>query len=224
MNCRPRFLIPTLLAFVLGGAAAFAAPVEKDAGDGLKYLRTTDVKADSSAITAALSQAALILDLRNADTDEIAAEALSAALDRPVGRAHVVRLILINGTTSPLLISAVGAAHPGVITVGPATPSVTPDVKVAISREDDRRAYEAFNTGTPWEKLISTAPEKSRFDEAALARDHSGANRGSDTAPDAPEAPSSTATKEPPAATGPIDLVLQRAIQIHRALRALKKV
>jgi hypothetical protein len=212
-----------LISLLLSAVAATAAPTEKDLGQGLKYLRTADAKADAAAITAALGGAALILDLRNAEADEISAQALASALDKSAGRPRTVQLVLINGTTSPLLIAATAIARPGVVTLGPASPAITPDVAVATSREDDRQAYDALTAGTPLEKLIDGAQEKRRFDEATLAHDHNGASRAPDRGEPTDAGPS-TSPKDKATAPPPIDRVLQRAVHTHRALLALKKL
>jgi len=137
----------------------------------------------------------------------------------------------------------VSTGHAGIITLGARTPALTPDIAVSVSSEDDRHAYDAFGDGTPLDKLLNSALEKKRFDEAALVRDRANAmnpnsDLGSDDdtsalSPEAPEVAPSVSLARPAPAPVPakkaepppiIDAVLQRAVQLHRALVALKKI
>lgn len=215
------------LCFLLSALSAPAA-LEKDLGSGLWYLRTTDLKKDEPQVEAALLRPALVLDLRTTRADADSAQALQAALEH-ASTDHHLHFILINATTTPALVAAVSAGYPEAVTFGPRSPAIVPDVPIAISDEKDRLAYEALNKGTPIEKLIQYAPEKRRYDEAALARDRARAQNpdaADEDAADADTAVENGATKaeakkpEPPPL---IDAVLQRAVQLHRSLAALKK-
>jgi hypothetical protein len=146
-----------------------------------------------------------------------------------------VRIVLINATTSPALIAALGHEHPSVITLGPRTPALAPDIAVAISNEDDLRAFNALANGTPLNKLINDNREKRRYDEAKLVQDHGNgvtppdsilpAEAEDDTVKTEPTAGKKASPSEKKAAPVPvIDLVLERAVQIHRSLLALKKL
>jgi hypothetical protein len=89
-----------------------------------------------------------------------------------------------------------------------------PDVAVKISPEDDRRAYDALEKGTPITVLLADNPNKVRNDEASLSKDRV-AEASADAADEA------LAGKRAPA---PIDATLQRAVHLHRSLVALKRL
>ncbi len=82
-----------------------------------------------------------------------------------------------------------------------------------VSPEDDKRAYDALESGASVESLLSDYPDKPRIDEAYLEKEHL-----SDS--DAPDLP----TDKPPPPKPLVDALLQRAVQLHRGLVALKRV
>jgi hypothetical protein len=213
------------------------AALEQDLGEGLAYVRVTDFSADLPIVEKALTRHAVVLDLRNTTAPDQNVSRFATDLDK-IADAHAVRLVLLSATTSPSLIEAVSGGHPGIVTLGARTPALTPDIALAISSEDDRHAYDALGGGIPLDKLLSSTLEKKRFDEAALVRDRAnGGSQATDVGPDddasalSPElkeesstaaaAPLPTKKVEPPPL---IDAVLQRAVQLHRALLALKKI
>jgi hypothetical protein len=215
------------------------AALEQDLGQGLTYVRVTDFSADLPIVQKALARHAIVLDLRNTTALDQAVAQFAADLDKTAD-VHAVRLVLLSATTSPGLIEAVSSGHTGIVTLGARTPALTPDIALAISSEEDRHAYDAFGGGTPLEKLLSNTLEKKRFDEAALVRDRtSGGSTSTDVGPDDDASALSPELKDgsvspspaiPPAAPKKveppplIDVVLQRAVQLHRALLALKKI
>lgn len=232
-----------LVAFFIALAASSFGALEHDLGQGLAYARIADLNKDAAALDEALARDAVVIDLRNtrANPEEVAR--LAQRLDQAPPGPHGLRLILVNPTTDAALVSAVTQDHPRELTLGPKTPALVTDIPVSISVEDDRRAYEALNTGADLEKLISSNPEKRRFDEATLAHNHAlpPATGPGTTDDDAePELPTPAADSPAPAGAAdaistaaaptptptpalPHDLVLARAIQLHRAIVAARK-
>jgi hypothetical protein len=87
-----------------------------------------------------------------------------------------------------------------------------PDVPVKASVEEEQRAYDALEKGAPLSALLTDHPNKVRNDEASLSKD-----RLAEASADAAD----PANKEAPP---PIDATLQRAVHLHRALVALRKI
>ena len=227
------FLFIVLFLSAVSGAHA---ALEKELGQALAYLRITDASADTALILDTIDRRpALVLDLRSASAGDALAGLIQAALAKPPAP-HAVRIVLINSTTAPALVATITGALPSVITIGPRSPAITPDIAVTISDEDDRRAFTALATGTPLEKLINDAHDKPRYDEAKLVHDHANGVSPPESALPA-DAEDDSVTTEPAAEdkkvadpakkTAPapmIDLVLERAVQLHRSLLALKKL
>ena len=222
MNLRAVFL----LALTCGcgcPAAALAAPL--DLGEGLSYVRLHRLPDDLALLAAAWPAPALIVDLRY-PTGE-GASALPAELP---ARPRAAPLFVLVGPVTPAgLLTALRERAPGLITLGPAAPECAPDIALAVKAEADRRAYDAFDAGASIESLTSEKDTKPRFDEAVLAREHGNgaaddsrddtdSGDGNDSGPPAaaPAAPASAATALPLK-----DAVLERAVQLHRTLRAL---
>jgi hypothetical protein len=199
-----------------GPGIAAAAPLIRDLGQGLLYYRVHHLPADLPA-SGPGPGAACILDLRFADGDNAAPAALAAWIGfNATPRTPV--LVLANPATSPALLRPLARVEDGgLIVIGPAEPGFHPDIAVSASPAGDRKAYEALEQGTPLAGLLSDNPDKPRMDEAELAREH---------LPDSAVADAGTDRKpEPAAAPAPVvDRVLQRAVQIHRGLLALKQV
>ena len=213
------------------GAISSAATIEHDLGSNLHYLRATTLsRQDLTNIANALKNfPALVLDLRsNSTADEPAAAELLEVIRQNTPPVHCTRLILLNGFTSPAIITSATQPITGVITLSPVSAALTSDVPVTITNEADQAAYTALSNGTALEKLLNANPEKTRYDEASLVRDHAnGINRAKveEPEPESPESEPPTAQEAAKAETAtPSDLVLQRAVQIHRALVALKKL
>jgi hypothetical protein len=109
-----------------------------------------------------------------------------------------------------------------VVTIGPASSEFKADVAVDVSPQADRLAYDALAKGTPIEDLVAHKLDKPRRDEAELARQHNNGNSDEDVEEPAPKP---AATPAAPAVDAPVtDLVLVRAVQLHRALLALRRL
>jgi len=222
--------------FFLAASTAANAALEKDLGQALAYLRVTDADADTALVVDTIAhRPALVLDLRSLSTDVAFAGAVQTALAKPPAP-HAIRVVLINSTTTPALVAAITDSLASVITIGPRSPAITPDIAVSISDDADRRAFAALATGTPLEKLINDSHEKARYDEARLVQDHANGVSPADSALPA-DAEDDSVTNEPAheekkpldaakkTAPAPmIDLVLERAVQLHRSMLALKKL
>ena len=207
-------------------AATAAAPL--DLGQGLTYVRLRRLPGDLALLKAAWPSAALIVDARYP-----AAEATPATAPDLAPRARTAPLLVLVGPGTPTgLLSALRQSAPGLITLGLAAPGLMPDIALDVKPETDRRAYDALEAGTPLDDLIGEKPAPARFNEAVLAREHE--NGGTDASDQAPEsgvrsdvAPEGAAPTAPVAAAKPAppaplkDVVLERAVQIHRGLQAL---
>jgi hypothetical protein len=208
-------------------APCLKATEPTDLGQGLAYLRVHSVTESEADLRQALpGTGALVLDLRYATADRDAATFLQAALAERPARAPL--FILVSPATPKTLGRVVAAST--ALTLG--APGSTPAPKVVVQTDAaaDRRAYDALETGTALEKLISGKIEKERFDEASLMDEFK--NGHAEPAPPPlsdPAAPKSADTpkqadtpeKEPPPAP-PTDRVLQRAVHLHQALQVLK--
>ncbi len=211
-------------------AAAAAAPL--DLGQGLAYVRLHRLPDDLAVLKAAWTAPALIVDARYP-----AGGAPEAGLDLPP-RPRTAPLFVLVGADAPAgLLAVLRRSASAVITLGVAKPGLVPDIALDVKPELDRRAYDALGAGVPLDSLIGETIIPARFNEAALAREHENggpedsdqvAESGvrSDVAPDgaAPAPPGSAAAgaAAKPAEPPPLkDVVLERAVQLHRALRAL---
>lgn len=205
-----------LLLVVVFSAARLAATELYDLGQGLGYLRLGALADSEKAFHSPVSDTpALVLDLRTATGNGPAVAALLATLrSRPAGKP--IRLLLISPATTPELLAGLTAGLPGVITIGRAADNCHPDIAVATTADAEQRALAALSTGVPAGNLFSSAPAKRRYDEALLAHDRNAPVED----PAAPEAKPETKPAEPPPL---LDAVLQRAVQIHRGLLALRQ-
>ena len=216
----------SVAAFFLLFSIAHAAPAARDLGQGLAYYRLRDLPADLPTAEAARKQPC-VLDLRYLHGDSAAATALQAWLKfHATLRAPV--FLLANAATSPALLASLSPRDPrsSVVVIGATAPDFHPDIAVAISADDERRAYDALDRNVPLASLLTDHPDKPRHDEARLAKEHSAEPLPplpDDAADDLLISPS----EKPPALKPPaplIDTVLQRAVHLHRALVALKKL
>lgn len=210
----------------------------QDLGQGLVYFRVTNLTEQLADIRSVIAKnPALVLDLRGVNADIAAARVLRSALMPTSDTTKVARFVLVNGSTATTVIFALGGglpdnSVPGVVVVAPESSVLVADVKVPCTADEDKRACEAIANGTPLGKLIDFQPEKQRYDEAVLVREHAGqpAPEAEAAAADAdaarPDAAVATdAQKEKPAQARPLtDSVLLAAVQVHRALLALKKI
>ena len=212
-----------LLVLILADPrGAGAAPLERDLGHGLAYLRVAQLPADLPTKVAEPHKA-LVLDLRFVSADATAGQAFGAWLGFRAS-AHSPLTILLNAETSPLLLHVflTPSLPPGVVTIGPASSEFKADVAVDVSPQADRLAYDALAKGTPIEDLVAHKLDKPRRDEAELARQHNNGNSDEDVEEPAPKP---AATPAAPAVDAPVtDLVLVRAVQLHRALLALRRL
>lgn len=205
---RRAFLFAALMLPLL----ATAAPVERDVGVGLVYVRVHALPADLPAKPAG-RVAPCILDLRYVDADADAAAVFSTWLKSRAAPRTPVFVLANTETSLPLLkILAVHERAKGIVVVGIERGSLKPDVAVKASPEAERRAYDALEKGTPIAALITDHPSKVRNDEASLSKDRL-AEASADSA--------DGSTKAPPPV---IDATLQRAVHLHRALVALRKI
>ncbi len=124
--------------------------------------------------------------------------------------------VLVNAATEPALLALLAArgAGPNVVVLGAAHGTFAPDIAIEIPPENERLAYDALEQGAELAALLSENADKVRNDEARLANDHSPEN--------AERSAASKAGNRAP--TPPLDTTLQRAVHLHRALRALKKI
>lgn len=211
------------------------AAIEKDLGQALFFLRITDARAEQSIMTDTVgSRAALILDLRGLACEIDFVTLLHTALAKPPAP-HTVRIVLVNSATDPAIVAALeDDALLSVITLSPRSPNLTADIQVATSADEERKALDALSNGTPLEKLIADAHDKRRYDEAKLVHDHANgvtpsdeelpADAEDDTITTEPTSGKKNSGAEKKAVQLPRDLVLERAVQLHRALLALKKL
>ena len=204
-------------SFALLFAAARAAPLERDLGQGLGYVRLKQLPADLPASESGRAKPS-VLDARYVAADADAATAFAAWLKfRATLRAPV--FVLVNTDTSPALRTALKAHDPasGVVVIGVTSGQFKPDSAVTVSPEEERRAYDALADGATVEALLADNPGKVRNDEASLAK---GQNN------DLPPVPVELPGDAPPAKRNgpPVDVALQRAVHLHRALVALKRL
>lgn len=208
---RPLALL--LPAFVLAAALA-GAPLERDLGQRLAYVRVKHLPADLPS-QAEGKAPPLVVDVRYVEADSMAATTFAAWVRfRAAPQAPV--FVLANAATSAVLLDALAQHGPGCLTIGIPGGRFRPDSAVAAESGDERRAYDALEQGTAVEALLADFPDKVRNDEASLARGQPGA--GETPADPLPENPA------PRRGAPLIDAALQRAVHLHRALVALKKL
>lgn len=156
-------LLLFLFALTLARAATPAAPV--DLGEGLSYLRIRSV-GDDTAIMSIVKADALVLDLRHASANDETAAAFGDALAK-LERDDLV-MVLVSPATPRALAAVLEKSGPRLLVLGTAEARPKPTVAIQTTADADRAAYDAFETGTPLEKLISGKIEKERYDEATL--------------------------------------------------------
>lgn len=219
-------LLLSLFALALARAATPAAPV--DLGQGLSYLRMRSLGDDAAAL-AALKPGALVLDLRHASANAETTTGFAAALAKLKGNDPVI--VLVSPATPRVLAAELEKSPTRLLVLGTADAQPTPTVAIETTAEADRAAYDAFETGTPLEKLITGKIEKERYDEATLVAEFKSGQSlpvSEDSTEPAlspqPEATPSAPAATPAKPTAPAtDRVLQRAIHLHRGLLALRR-
>jgi hypothetical protein len=223
------------LLLLAGGLVTFARAdtLTRDLGEGLTYHRARTLPGDLPVATAAAKKQPCVLDLRYAHGDATAAGTLDAWLKFNAA-ARTPVFLLVNADTDSTLLTPLAGRLPatGVVVIGSATTALPPDLVLKISAEDERRAYEALGAGVTIDSLLNDSPEKIRNDEARLAKER---QTPPDTAPlpsDDPlddllpgaEKPGPDKTAAKAKSRPVIDVALQRAVQLHRSLKALKRL
>ena len=199
------------------------APADpNDLGRGLRYFRATALAADLATLEPALAAGPLVLDLRASQGDASAIARLQELLQRRTAAADRPLFVLLAADTPAAVRAAVPAAPP-IVTLGCAGPGYAPAVAVSTDSARDRAAVAALAAGRPVRELIEEKIDKTRYDEALLVRNHANGRRPTEGAPPpaAPkDKPAAADAPEPPLQ----DLVLQRAVFLHRALLALGRL
>jgi hypothetical protein len=184
----------------------------RDLGQGLAYYRVHELPEDQPSPVSG-RPGACVLDLRYAKSDVPSALTLKAWIKFNV-TPHTPVFVLENAETDPALLAAVSSGGlEGFLVIAPISKSVSPDITVHVTGPEDRKAYQALEKGADVKTLLSDYPDKPRVDEAYLEKEHIADS----------EAPDSVSDKPDPAKPM-IDAVLQRAVQIHRGLVALRKI
>lgn len=195
-----------------------ATPRVHDFGHGLTYIRIQAIPDDLPSAENTPSAKAWIVDLRGAKTDQSQTRTLLAwlrarpAKDRPA-------LVLLNNDTSQFLSERViNGKIASLITLAPAGSAIEPDIIVETTISADKVAEVALRDEETFGTLVTPSPDKVRWDEATLDKDIK--EGGAGLAPEPVE--TTQALDEKKVETyKPRDLVLARAIQIHRGLLAL---
>jgi hypothetical protein len=181
-------------------------------GGGLSYFRVHELPTDLPS-TPAGKPGPCVLDLRFAKSDGASASLLGAWVRFNASPASPV-FILENSETSATLLSLFsGNGLGGVIVLAPAAEKLSPTVGVHVDPDTDRRAYDAVEKGAALASLLADNPGKERIDEAYLEKEHIADSDAPDIETDKPSPPSPL-----------VDSMLQRAIQLHRGLIALKRI
>jgi hypothetical protein len=193
-------------------ALPVGASLVRDLGMGLTYYRVHDLPTDQPSPPSG-RPGACIVDLRYAKSDEGSAAALRAWV-RFNATPHAPIFLLENARTDPALLAALpGNGQVGLIVLAPADARIGPDFAVRVSEKADRRAYEALEKGADISTLLRDYPDKPRIDEAYLEKEHLADSDAPDVDTDKPAPPRPL-----------VDAMLQRAVQLHRGLLALKKL
>ena len=218
---------PFFLLFLSVVLPAFSAPLTLDLGQGLAYHRAVALPADLPPATPTRPQP-LVLDLRYATGDAGAGTALAAWIKFHAAPRTPV-FVLANADTSPALRAAFADRDhaAGLIVLGVPSADFTPDLVLEADPATERSAYEALTDAASLPALIAPPVEKPRNDEARLTAEWR-PDRNDDGKPALPPDHGKRATaKSAPAAPTPqplVDVTLQRAVQLHRSLLALKKL
>lgn len=243
-----RFVASLLWLAVLASSSRLAA--EPWLVPGLAYVRPTP----EAAFSAPEPASAVVVDLRGFSAEMTAAagrplrDFLEGSGPRPL------RLILVDATTPSDLLRALEPRSKGVLVVGPKESQASLDIEVNADPEAMKRAAEALKGGKSPSALLRPKVEKPRYDEAAIVREHSAVASPMENPPvadDAPppspdtvetlppepqpspspgRAPSPAAPAEAAAANAAppsaplVDEVLQRAVDVYHALRALQRI
>jgi hypothetical protein len=232
-SCPSLLRLGRLLVFsVPFGILSLCAAAPLDLGKNLTYLRLRGRPDDVTSLTSVWSRPALIVDLRYPAAD--AARYIPADLPARPGAAPL--FVLISPATPSNALTALQVHAPALITLGLSVPGLTPDIAIVTKPENDRQAFDALDSGTSVDSLLSDAVVKPRFDEAALLHDRAQSPGGATVAPadsataaapmtsGRPAATATAATATPSTTPEPKDAVLLRAVQLDRTLLALGKL
>ncbi len=201
-----------VLFLVLSASVRASEPT--DLGQGLTYLRINSLIKSAQDLRAALLRPApLVLDLRYTTDEPGAADALRELNSQP---AKPKLYVLVSPATPAAVAAILTASSTPLVTLGVKDSIPTAQVIVAQTAEADRAAYDAFESGTPLDQLISGKIEKERFDEASLVHEFKNGNHDA-------QPPEAGPAKPGDSPRPPIDRVLQRAVHLHRALLALRR-
>jgi hypothetical protein len=190
--------------------------VERDLGHGLAFWRVHVLPAD---LPTAAPAGALVLDLRYVRAGDDAPGALAAWFKTRTTAAPL--FVLLNADTAPAVLSYFASRPPtaGVITLGGISGQLEPDIALKIPAGTERAAYDALEQGTPLQTLLTDNSTKPRHDEASIAQDR---NSPVDDTTDEDVALPAPPVRPPPPTM--IDQALLRAVHLHRALLALRKM
>lgn len=209
-------------SFLIFSLAASGASLDRDLGQGLAFHRVHQLPGDLPTAENARRQPC-VLDLRYVEGGDDAAAALAAWL-KFHATAHAPVFILANAATSSALVAPLSGQRPGasIVVIGGAAPTFAPDIALKISADTERQAYDALERGAAIGTLLTENSDKPRNDEAKLAKDRATDLSPADELPvNPPDGESAAKPKSPPPL---VDAALQRAVHLHRALLALKKL
>lgn len=217
-----RAVLTILFGFTCAHASARAEVLERDLGEGLQFFRAHVLPADLPSDKAKTGP--LVLDLRYTLAETDAARALEAWL-KFRATDHTPVFVLFNTDTALSLRDLVASVEgrPGLITLGRPTATFTPDIAIDCPAEEERKAYDALEKSPSVDSVLRENLDKPRVDEASIMHARAESSNGAPESA-ASEHPTSTEKKSPPPASNPIDRPLQRAVQLHRALVALKRL
>jgi hypothetical protein len=213
-----------LAVAVASSGTASAAAFSRDLGRGLVYYRIETLPTDLPS-SAATRKQPCVLDLRYAHGDSAAAAGMQAWLKFYASPRTPV-FILVNSQTDRALLQAFGARGSlgSVLVLGPSSPEFTPDISIRTSPEAERRAYDALAAVADPLALLAENADKARNDEASLSRDRSTEAAADAAASTSSGAPAGNGSAKNHSSPPPFDATLQRAVQLHRTLIALRKV
>lgn len=194
----------------------------RDLGDDLSYARPEVLPGDLPPTGA--EKRPLILDLRYSLAEAEAPTALNAWLNARASAKTPV-FVLINSDTAPGLRDLLKDRTPGtgVLTIGRVSAETKPDIPVSTSDEEERRAYDAAKSGTI-EALITENADKTRVDEATIMHARRNLQEEESFESNPLDRITPTEKKSEPSTRPPVDRALQRAVHLHRAMRALKLI
>ena len=206
-----------LFASLCALGQAGAAPLERDLGRGLSFLRVHALPADLAKGAAAGHP--VVLDLRYVQGGPNEAAGLLAWLKQHAGAKTPVFLLANDQTSAALLVPLNSPeAVTGLVILGAAAHGFDPDIALAVPAADERRAYNALERGAAITSLVVARDDKPRNDEATLAKARLADDSSEDDEPKPVEKP------KPAPAPQVIDPVLQRAVQLDRSLLALRRL